>query len=506
MSVEWNSSEDAQFTWRRGVGPVRLLTQSYEIYWFQGWTKAAREKKGGEMYRLLDVKGYRYSPFPAQRFRVGTPKAQEAAQKEMEKNTPQKWEQEWLPKIKGDLARLRGIALEKLPNDELASLLHETLTWYSDHGRIHAHMGGTTIEAVDRLVGWYLRRFPDAPESEPYKLLQGQPNLSMRKGHLLWELGQSITPDVLASLRSRQTKDQWEHVPPSFRQKVDAYLDEFWGEDPKSVMEIVLRYVEHSVSDPLAELGYLAAERERFVAETLAKLNKVESKEFEELLGVALANHPLTEDHNYWLDGPSMQVIDVICNEFGWRLTKLGVLDTRGQVNFLRVDELIRWGFGLADPLRPLVLRRMSEYEESLKNPPPEFLGAAPPPTPTVVDQDRYWGPSAPLESVGSEIRGIGASPGVVQGRALKVRNFREGLALRPGEILVCARPTPHWTPLFGLATALVTDTGGSLCHAAVVAREYRLPAVVGTNVATEKIRNGQLLEVDGTRGVVRVV
>ena len=77
---------------------------------------------------------------------------------------------------------------------------------------------------------------------------------------------------------------------------------------------------------------------------------------------------------------------------------------------------------------------------------------------------------------------------------------------LRRGEILVCVSTDPNWTPLFGLAAALVTDASGSLCHAAVVAREYRLPAVVGTHTATHVIKSGQIVEVDGVQGLIRLL
>ena len=77
---------------------------------------------------------------------------------------------------------------------------------------------------------------------------------------------------------------------------------------------------------------------------------------------------------------------------------------------------------------------------------------------------------------------------------------------MHPRDVLVAVSPDPSWTPLFGLAAALVTDVGGSLCHAAVVAREYGLPAVVGTHVATERVRDGQMIEVDGVSGLVRLL
>jgi len=74
---------------------------------------------------------------------------------------------------------------------------------------------------------------------------------------------------------------------------------------------------------------------------------------------------------------------------------------------------------------------------------------------------------------------------------------------VRRGDIIVAPATTPAWTPLFGLAAGLVTDFGGLLSHAAVVAREYGLPAVLGTGQATERIRDGQLITVDGERGEV---
>ena len=77
---------------------------------------------------------------------------------------------------------------------------------------------------------------------------------------------------------------------------------------------------------------------------------------------------------------------------------------------------------------------------------------------------------------------------------------------LKSGDVLVTETTTPPWTSLFATASAVVTDTGGVLSHCAVVAREYRIPAVVGTGEATKVLKDGQLLEVDGDAGVVRIV
>jgi phosphoenolpyruvate synthase/pyruvate phosphate dikinase len=86
------------------------------------------------------------------------------------------------------------------------------------------------------------------------------------------------------------------------------------------------------------------------------------------------------------------------------------------------------------------------------------------------------------------------------------VRSLADADRLAPGEVLVAETTAPPWTPLFGIAAAVVTDTGGILSHSAVVAREYGIPAVVGAGDATMLIADGDLVEVDGDAGTVRVV
>jgi pyruvate,water dikinase len=85
------------------------------------------------------------------------------------------------------------------------------------------------------------------------------------------------------------------------------------------------------------------------------------------------------------------------------------------------------------------------------------------------------------------------------------VRSLDEAKALQPGEILVTTTTMPAWTPLFGTAAAVVTETGGALSHCAVVAREYGVPAAVGVSGATRRITAGQIITVDGTSGLVTI-
>jgi pyruvate,water dikinase len=100
-------------------------------------------------------------------------------------------------------------------------------------------------------------------------------------------------------------------------------------------------------------------------------------------------------------------------------------------------------------------------------------------------------------------LRGMPSSPGIAQGRVRVVTGPETFENFEKGEVLVAQATTPGWTPLFARAAAVVTDTGSVMAHASLVAREYGIPAVVGTGEATQKLRDGMLVTVDGSAGVV---
>ncbi len=103
-------------------------------------------------------------------------------------------------------------------------------------------------------------------------------------------------------------------------------------------------------------------------------------------------------------------------------------------------------------------------------------------------------------------LTGIAASPGVAEGRARLVADPKQLAQVEDGEILVAASTSPSWTPFFSRVSAVVVDIGGIMCHAAILAREYGLPTVVGTGSATKRIQTGDRIRVDGHTGVVTVL
>ena len=504
LDISWDRPEDAAATWfRSGDEPELPLQQSMSLYYYQGWAKAFRELRvdGGLRVRFFNGYSYRlwsYEPTISWG-------ELEKLHLEAEEALPRRWAEAWLPAIQADLSVWRTVDLEALAHDQLAVHLHTMLTRQLYHWEIHAQMGSLPLRAVQRLIDWYLDRFLAAPESEPYQLVQGQVNTSLENNHRLWELSSMVTPEVEARLEA----SDWEQLPEPFQRAFEAYLHAFFyasDEQKKQTAALVLHYARHQSPDPLLEIERLAAEREQFITEIRSKLAEDELPKFDRLLACALANNPLTENHNFWLDRQSNNATQSVIAEFGRRLVKLDIIDQAEEVSFLTLYELIQWGFGLSNPLRPLVLRRKLAHERNKQFEPPAYLGAPSQPSNAGDWVDRFSGPASPLVSEPGQICGIGASAGRVRGPARVVRNLNEALALQQGEILVCGSTDPDWTPLFTIAAALVTDSGGSLAHAAVLAREYRLPAVVGTHTGTQQITTGQLIEVDGLNGVVRLL
>jgi phosphoenolpyruvate synthase/pyruvate phosphate dikinase len=106
----------------------------------------------------------------------------------------------------------------------------------------------------------------------------------------------------------------------------------------------------------------------------------------------------------------------------------------------------------------------------------------------------------------GVVIKGVAASPGTITAPACILHGPEDFSKMRTGDVLVAPLTTPAWTPLFARASAVVTDVGGPLSHGSIVAREYGIPAVLGTGEATRRLQTGQVVRVDGGAGLVTLV
>jgi pyruvate,water dikinase len=191
---------------------------------------------------------------------------------------------------------------------------------------------------------------------------------------------------------------------------------------------------------------------------------------------------------------------------------------THYELEMAIIDLMSAWSNGSV-PRGPqywpqIVAERRAAIREWAKHETPPALG----PVPDVIDDPAIvmlWGItresldawlSAGSETDSKEVRGFAASSGVVEGPARIVKSVEEISRLQKGDILVCQVTNPTWAPIFQKIVAAVSDIGGSMSHAAIVAREYGLPAVVGTGNATSRIKDGQRIRVDGGRGVVTIL
>jgi pyruvate,water dikinase len=188
--------------------------------------------------------------------------------------------------------------------------------------------------------------------------------------------------------------------------------------------------------------------------------------------------------------------------KFGAQCVEAGLLDVATDVFFLKRAELVAFANDQPPDMRLTVRERRRTYHRQQAANPPLVLGELPTSFKRAlkIAEVLRW----PARSTHDDmIVGLPASPGRGRGRVRTARTPPELAALRPGEVLVVPLLTPAWVPLAAHAAAAVVDTGNHLMHASLLAREIGLPCVVGTGDATLRLRNGELVEVDGSAGTV---
>ena len=227
---------------------------------------------------------------------------------------------------------------------------------------------------------------------------------------------------------------------------------------------------------------------------------------FEHLYDAARYNLPLTEDHAFWIDQSGIAVFRRFTLEVGRRLAERGSIAQAEDVHYLRAAEL-RDAVTKGTGYKAVTAQRRAEMVEWAKVIPPPVLGTPPPPAEDPFMDAlvvRLLGVTPPEENPDPKrLRGVAGSGGVITGKAKVVRSLAEAADLEEGDIIVCEMTLPPWVPLFSIAGAFVTDTGGVLSHCAIVAREFGLPAVVGTQFGSAVIKTGQTITVDGNKGFV---
>jgi phosphohistidine swiveling domain-containing protein len=283
-----------------------------------------------------------------------------------------------------------------------------------------------------------------------------------------------------------------------------------WKENPAPIIEAARGYFETDYDYPSA-IAAVRDDLEQAQAELMEGVPDGEGRDrLQQALELSLRMNPLTPDHHFFIDQGTNARVRLAAVAIGRKLVEAGALDDPGDVVYLRYNEL---RLLTADPgafdARELVSDRRDEREQQTLVRPPQWIGTA---TEAALAFPYWslWGfPEKfhrPAPEKVDEVHGLGASSGVVEGIARNVASLDEADQVQKGEILVCQMTNPAWVVLFTKIAGLVTDAGGVAAHPAVVAREFGIPAVVGTSNATERIKSGDRVRVNGTSGIVEIL
>ena len=307
------------------------------------------------------------------------------------------------------------------------------------------------------------------------------------------------------------------------------HSDKIWIENVEVPVGYIVDYIAKvkagvDLDRPIAALH---AERDRVVGGYRDLLDSDEDRAaFDAKLGLSRTVFPYVENHNFYVEHWAHSVLWRKMRELGNVLVAAGFIAETDDVFMFRRNELpdVLWdlysAWAVGAPARgpgywPKEVERRHRIHDALKQwAAPPALGI-PPEVVTEPFTVMLWGITS--DSVGAwlssgdgaadgELSGFGASPGLVEGPARVILSADRIGELEDGEILVAPLTAPSWAPVFGKIKATVTDVGGMMSHAAIVCREYGLPAVTGTAFGTKNIKTGQRVRVDGNTGKVAVL
>lgn len=535
--VEWDVADDANLYWEMDLmhTPDPMTTLEFDfaaLTYLHGINHAAAAYELPIRFRGRRVNGYVYQSVIPADTRTGRHVEKISA---VMARLGDYWEEELLPEIKGHLAYFEDFDLRGATMRELLSHLDETEDRAKRLGELHYLIAFPTTLAASMFDDLYRELFGDENALAAYKLLWGFDNKTLEADRELWKLSREAlaVPEVRKVLEERATADvilELERTGEgrAFLSDLRAHLDEYgqrgdkfsvvgdvsWIEDPTPVVRNLEDSITQPDRNPEAELAALAAEREWLASKARERLKnhpRTIIDRFESLLKAAQEATVMREDHAFWIDYRGFYQIRRVLREFGLRFSEAGVIEEQNDVLHLALCELRETAGAVPDlDRRRLARERKAGMDHFRDIQPPRAIGAMPrgkpPDDPMGRAIGKYFGGAPKPQGNPNVLRGNAGSPGTARGPAKVIRSLAEASKLQKGDVLVAGTTAPPWTPLFATAAAIVTDTGGVLSHCAVVAREYQIPAVVGTGTATDQIQDGQLLEVDGDAGIVRVV
>lgn len=507
--VEWKDPQDAALTWlydpMHFPRPLRPLTGEFLERMYATYMSA----------RTLLVNGFAFNTPPTPR-----PPTDEI----MRRGAYDVWMKDCMPKIRSFCEEIRAADYDAMDLAELGDAAEDVMNRAVEAFGLTMIVISGFMGPTFGLVQFLINELGQDGALATGMLLQGYENGTAAAGAGLSELAEAAerSPAVVAAL-SRGNYGELESVEggPEFMRLFREYLSEYgwrveswgtvhlptWAEDPHTPLMLIGRYVGDPASSPSAAIDRAVKQREAMTREVESKIGSEKLEQFRGLLAGAREHVPVSEGRALWqlIIAGSIRVPFL---ELGRKLVQAGALEKPEDVFLLTTGELKDAAHNPSPEVKAKAAQRRADYERWENLTPPPFLGSPPDPSnypPELQTLLRiFFGVGEPVVE-GRVIKGQGASKGVVKGRARVIKELTHSDLLQKGEILVCATTAPPWTPLFAVAAGVVTDSGGILSHSAICAREYAIPCVVGTQVATAMIKDGDSLTIDGEKGTVEI-
>lgn len=443
------------------------------------------------------------------------------------------WRDRLVPEMTRNFAYLEGQLnrAAELTLMELACLLEDAIDIHDRHWKIHWMLNFAQLSATLKLRAAMEKTRGNVDEVLLGRLQNSASDRNWDSIKALWKLKETAKsdPELASAFRGETAGEILEALQNSDRGRrflaegIEPYQHEYgyhavWShefvfpsvrEQVEPVIELVRGYLETDYDCPKA-IAAVKADIEAATRELLEGLTGAALEEMSTVNAINLKMAPLTPDHHFYIDQGANAHVRLVLIALGRKLVEMGVLDQPDDVIFLRYNELRVF---MANPAgmdaRAIVARRRDERESAYRFHPPDWIGTA------TASQLAFpylgnWGfpdkfyrkPS----TVQGQVTGLAGSPGVVEGVARVILTAAQFDEVRQGDIVVCQMTNPAWVVLFTKMKGLVTDAGGMTSHPAVLAREFGIPAVIGTSIATRKIKTGDRIRVNGTAGVVEIL
>ncbi len=452
-----------------------------------------------------------------------------------------RWAQQWQPDLAARIAALREVDLTNLDDPDLDEHLRAVLA-LSEHGQmVHFRLHGAIAMVLGELA-FTCRDLLGWDEAKVVNLLAGTSRMSTAPARALAATAAIARqrPAVRRLIEDGVAAETVLAADDCFAAAFDAYQREYGcqvlryeiaepclDERPELVLALIRDQLITGFDPDVTEepLRAQRAAARAAAVRLLGQRSPAERDRFDRALDRALAAYPVREDNEFYTTSVPFALLRRTAREIGRRLTARGQLARSDDAFWLKPVQL-RTALRERLDCRALATRRAGERAWALAHPGPASYGSPPgpppplsalPPEARLANEAFLW---AVEHNIGSHaiganhgeadaagmLSGIPVSAGSYTGPARIIRSESEFHRLRPGDVLVCPVTSPVWSVLFPSIGALVTDIGGMLSHPAIIAREYRLPAVVATGDATSRLTDGQIVTVDGTAGVVRAL